>query len=303
VAIEEAGLALLVIADLGSAKKLTPSAAVKRIRVMRRVINDLLPHIVLIVFCSIILVPLLWLLRVALTNKLQAYQIPPEWSIPHIRNFVEIFTVHPFSDYFLNSVTVAIGSTLVALPLAALMAYSFARHNTGGLPLRLVTLSSQMLPPVILVLPLFNLFLKTSLLNTLPGLIIAHVTISLPFLAWLLVSFFEGDIILLEQAARIDGATRLQAILHVTLPVAAPGMLAAGLLSFILSWNEFLFALILGGAQASTLPVGLSSFQTHRGVEIALLSAAAICAVLPVFFLLPFMRRHLIRGLSLGALK
>ncbi|MGD2012953.1 MAG: carbohydrate ABC transporter permease [Desulfobacterales bacterium] len=289
--------------QLGSAIKLIPSVAVKRILVMRRVINALLPHIVLIVFCSIILVPLLWLLRVALTNKLQAYQIPPEWSIPHIRNFVEIFTVHPFSDYFLNSVTVAIGSTLVALPLAALMAYSFARYNTGGLSLRLVTLSSQMLPPVILVLPLFNLFLKTSLLNTLPGLIIAHVTISLPFLAWLLVSFFEGDIVLLEQAARIDGATRLQAILHVTLPVAAPGMLAAGLLSFILSWNEFLFALILGGAQASTLPVGLSSFQTHRGVEIALLSAAAICAVLPVFFLLPFMRRHLIRGLSLGALK
>jgi multiple sugar transport system permease protein len=80
-------------------------------------------------------------------------------------------------------------------------------------------------------------------------------------------------------------------------------MLAAGLLSFILSWNEFLFALILGGTRASTLPVGLSSFQTHRGVEIALLSAAAICAILPVFFLLPFMRRHLIRGLSLGALK
>jgi multiple sugar transport system permease protein len=270
---------------------------------MRRVVSALLPHTVLIVFSSIILVPLLWLLRVALTNKLQAYQIPPEWSVPHIRNFVEIFTVHPFSDYFLNSVTVAIGTTLVALPLAALMAYSFARYNTGGLPLRLFTLSSQMLPPVILVLPLFSLFLKTSLLNTLPGLITAHVTISLPFLAWLLVSFFEGDIVLLEQAARIDGATRLQAILHVTLPVAAPGMLAAGLLSFILSWNEFLFALILGGSRASTLPVGLSSFQTHRGVEIALLSAAAICAILPVFFLLPFMRRLLIRGLSLGALK
>jgi multiple sugar transport system permease protein len=282
---------------------LVPPVAVKGIRVMRRVVSALLPHTVLIIFSSIILVPLLWLLRVALTNKLQAYQIPPEWTAPNIRNFVEIFTAYPFSDYFLNSVIVAFGTTLVALPLAALMAYSFARYNTGGLPLRLFTLSSQMLPPVILVLPLFNLFLKTALLNTLPGLIAAHVTISLPFLAWLLVSFFEGDIVLLEQAARIDGATRLQAILHVTLPVAAPGMLAAGLLAFILSWNEFLFALILGGTQASTLPVGLSSFQTHRGVEIALLSAAAICAILPVFFLLPFMRRHLIRGLSLGALK
>ena len=270
---------------------------------MRRIGNALLPHAVLIMFSCVILAPLLWLLRVALTNKLQAYQIPPEWSVPNINNFVEIFTVHSFSDFFFNSAIVAIGSTCVALPLAALMAYSFARYNTGGLSLRLFTLSSQMLPPVILVLPLFNLFLKVSLISTLPGLIIAHVTISLPFLAWLLVSFFEGDIVLLEQAARIDGATRLQAMLYVTLPIAAPGLLAAGLLSFILSWNEFLFSLILGGHLTTTLPVGLSSFQTHRGVEIALLSAAAICAILPVFFLLPFMRRHLIRGLSLGALK
>ncbi len=142
---------------------------------MRRVVSALLPHTVLIVFSSIILVPLLWLLRVALTNKLQAYQIPPEWSAPHIRNFVEIFTVHPFSDYFLNSVAVAFGTTLVALPLAALMAYSFARYNTGGLPLRLFTLSSQMLPPVILVLPLFNLFIKTSLLNTLPVYLLPYL--------------------------------------------------------------------------------------------------------------------------------
>ena len=134
-------------------------------------------------------------------------------------------------------------------------------------------------------------------------MIAAHITISLPFLAWLLVAFFEGNIALLEQAARVDGATRIQAFLRITLPLAAPGMLAAGLLSFILSWNEFLFALILSGPQTNTLPVGLSSFQTHRGVEIALLSAAAICAILPIFVLLPFIRKHLIKGLSLGALK
>ena len=230
-------------------------------------------------------------------------RLPPEWGPPNFNNFVAIFTDYPFAGYFLNSVTVAIGTTLVALPLAAMMAYSFARFNTGGMPLRLFILSSQMLPPVILVLPLFSLFLKTAMLNTLQGMIAAHITISLPFLAWLLVAFFEGNIALLEQAARVDGATRIQAFLRITLPLAAPGMLAAGLLSFILSWNEFLFALILSGPQTNTLPVGLSSFQTHRGVEIALLSAAAICAILPIFVLLPFIRKHLIKGLSLGALK
>ena len=276
---------------------------------MRAFGRSWLPHIVLVVFSAAIFLPLLWLLRVALTNKLAAYQIPPQWSELNLNNFVEIFTDYPFLLYFRNSVVVAFGATLVALPLAAAMAYAFARFNTGRLPLRLFVLSSQMLPPVILVLPLFAFYFVMNsqfgipLTNTLPGLIIAHVTISLPFLAWLLVAFFEGDVVTLEQAARIDGATRFQAFVKITLPVAAPGMLAAGLLSFILSWNEFLFVLILGGPDTNTLPVGLSAFQTHRGVEIAALSAAAICAILPVFILLPFMRRYLIKGLSLGALK
>ena len=269
----------------------------------RTALRRLLPHAVLVTFSAVIVLPLLWLLRVALTDKQTAYKIPPEWAALDLGNFIEIFSGYPFFNYFTNSVAVALGSTIVALPLAAAMAYAFARHNTGGLPLRLFVLSSQMLPPVILVLPLFALFLKASLLNTLPGLIAAHITISLPFLAWLLVSFFEGDLKTLEQAARIDGATRFQAFLRITLPVAAPGLLAAGLLAFILSWNEFLLALILSGPQTNTLPVGLSSFQSHRGVEIALLAAASICAILPVFILLPFMRRYLIKGLSLGALK
>jgi len=269
----------------------------------KRIASWLLPHGVLVVFSATILLPLLWLLRVALTDKVTAYKIPPEWTEPNLVNFVEIFTGYPFFNYFLNSLTVAFGATLFALPLATAMAYAFSRYNTGGLPLRLFVLSSQMLPPVILVLPLFTLFLKASMLNTLPGLIIAHMTIGLPFLAWLLVAFFEGEVALLEQAARVDGATRFQAFLRITLPVTAPGLLAAGLLAFILSWNEFLFALILSGPQTNTLPVGLSSFQTHRGVDIALLSAATVCAILPVFLLLPFMRRYLIKGLSLGALK
>jgi multiple sugar transport system permease protein len=265
--------------------------------------TGLLAHGVAALFCGVILLPLLWLLRVALTDKLTAYRLPPEWVTPRLDNFVAIFVEYPFVTYLVNSVVVALGSTAIALPLAAAMAYAFARYDTGGLPLRLFVLSSQMLPPVILVLPLFALFLSVKLLNTWSGLIVAHLTISIPFLAWLLVAFFQGDVRLLEQAARVDGASRLQAFLRVTVPVTAPGLLAAGLLAFILSWNEFLFALILSGPQTNTLPVGVSAFQTQRGVEIALLSAGTVVAVLPVFALLPFMRRYLIKGLSLGALK
>jgi multiple sugar transport system permease protein len=129
------------------------------------------------------------------------------------------------------------------------------------------------------------------------------VALNLPFLAWMLVAFFEGDAVQLEEAARVEGASRLRAFLEVSLPLAAPGLLAAGLLAFVLSWNEFLLALVLSGKATATLPVGLSSLETHRGVEIAPLAAATLVACLPVVALLPLLRRYLIKGLSLGALK
>ena len=285
----------------------SPAAAVaaagSSLRPPGRTLRALIPHVVLILFSAAILLPLLWVLRVSLTNKLTAYRIPPEWTTPHLDNYVEIFTAYPFATWFLNSVVVALASTAIALPLAVAMAYAFARFDTGGVALRLGVLASQMLPPVILVLPLFALFLTAQLLNTRAALVIAHLAINLPFLAWMLVAFFEGEARQLEEAARVEGATRFQAFTRIAGPVAAPGILAAGLLGFILSWNEFLFALILSGKQTQTLPVGLSALETHRGVEIALLAAATLLAVLPVFLLLPFLRKYLIKGLSLGALK
>jgi multiple sugar transport system permease protein len=270
---------------------------------LRRWVAIATPHLILILFSAIILLPLLWVLRVSLTDKLTAYRIPPQWTTPTLANYVEIFTAYPFATWFLNSVIVALGSTAIALPFAVALAYAFARFDTGGRPLRLGVLAGQMLPPVILVLPLFALFLGARLLNTRLGLIVAHLTFNLPFLAWMLIAFFEGEVRQLEEAARIEGASRFQAFLLIAVPVAAPGILAAGLLGFILSWNEFLFALILSGRATQTLPVGLSTLETHRGVEIALLAAATLFAVLPVFVLLPFLRKYLIKGLSLGALK
>jgi len=271
--------------------------------VVARTVSAIVPHAILAAFCAVIVLPLLWVARVALTDKVTAYRLPPEWVALRLDNFIEIFDRLNFARYFVNSVVAALGSTAISLPLATAMAYAFARFATGGLSLRLFVLASQMLPPVILVLPMYTLFQGAGLLNSWTGLIIAHLTFNIPFLAWLLVAFFQGDVEQLEQAARVDGATRFQAFFRIAVPVAAPGLLAAGLLAFILSWNEFLFALILTGKATNTLPVGLSSFQTQRGVEIALLAAGTLVSIVPVLVLLPFMRRYLIKGLSLGALK
>jgi multiple sugar transport system permease protein len=268
-----------------------------------RVVSAIAPHAILIAFSAAILLPLLWLARVALTDKATAYRLPPEWVELRLDNFIEIFNRFDFARAFLNSTIAALGSTAISLPLATAMAYAFARVATGGMPLRLSVLASQMLPPVILVLPMYALFQAAGLINSWTGLVIAHLTINIPFLAWMLVAFFQGEAEQLEQAARVDGATRFQAFWRIAVPVAVPGLLAAGLLAFILSWNEFLFALILTGKATNTLPVRLASFQTQRGVEIALVAAGALVAIVPVLVLLPFMRRYLIKGLSLGALK
>jgi multiple sugar transport system permease protein len=270
---------------------------------MKGIAARVLPHIILCAFSLMILMPLLWILRVSFTDRLTAYKIPPEIGTVGLMNYVEIFARYPFTGWFLNSLIIALGATAIALPLATALAYAFARFNTGGTFLRLGVLASQMLPPIILVLPLFGMFLFAGLMQSHVGLIIAHLTISLPFLSWMLVSFFEGDVARLEEAARVDGATRWQAFRYIAVPVAAPGILAAGLLGFILSWNEFLFALVLSGPSSQTLPVGLAALETHAGVEIAPLAAATVVSLVPVFALLPFLRKHLIKGLSLGALK
>lgn len=270
---------------------------------MQRFSRSILPHVILVLFSLAILLPLLWILRVSFTDKLTAYKIPPEIGTLGFMNYVDIFSRFPFVTWFTNSFLIALAATAVSLPLATAMAYAFARFNTGGVALRLGVLASQMLPPIILVLPLFGMFLLAGLMQSRMALVISHLTIALPFLSWMLVSFFEGDVARLEEAARVDGASRWQAFRYIAIPVAAPGILAAGLLGFILSWNEFLFALVLSGPQTQTLPVGLAGLETHAGVEIAPLAAATVVSLLPVFVLLPFLRKHLIKGLSLGALK
>lgn len=270
---------------------------------MLKWLKVIIPHAILATFSLAILLPLIWIVRVSLTDKLTAYKIPPELGVIGLMNYREIFERYPFVSWFANSLIIALLATIISLPLATAMAYAFARFNTGGATLRLGVLASQMLPPIILVLPLFSVFLLAGLTQSRMALVIAHLTIALPFLAWILVSFFEGDVARLEEAARVDGASRWQAFRLIALPVAAPGILAAGLLGFILSWNEFLFALVLSGPGTQTLPVGLASLETHAGVEIAPLAAATVVSLLPVFALLPFLRKHLIKGLSLGALK
>ena len=265
---------------------------------------NIVAHVVLTIFSLIILLPILWTVRTSFAPEGIAYQIPPPLLFtPTLSNYSRILVENNFALYFRNSFVVALSSTLISVPIASFAGYAFARYKTGGNKLRFLLVSNQMLPPVVLMIPLFIIFMKLHLVNTISGLIVSYLAFNLPFLILILIGSFEGIPKELEEAALIDGASRVTAFLRVIFPIAAPGVMAAAVFSFILCWNEFLFALVLTGANSATIPVGLAALQTQRGVLIGKVGAGVVMAVAPVVILGFLIQKYLVKGLSFGAIK
>lgn len=271
---------------------------------VKRNLSLVLSYIVLTIAALGILLPILWVVRTSLANRLIAYKIPPVWIFtPTFDNYLTIFDKYPFQDYLWNSLVISATSSIVALIIGSLAAYSIARFRTGDPLLRLSMLSTQMLPPIALIIPIFLIMNVIKLWDTIPGLILAYLSINLPYTVWILISFFQGIPVEIEEAAMIDGCSRVQALWRVIFPVALPGLLSAGVFNFILNWNEFLFALVLTGRNTRTLPVAISSLWTQQGVNIGAVSAATVVTILPVILLTFVIQKSLVRNLTFGSIK
>lgn len=259
-------------------------------------------HVGLVLVSLVILAPPLWALRVSLLPETQSYStaLMPGFTLD---NYVGLFETTRFGRAYVNSLIVALGSVVLALPFAAATGYAFARFRSGGALARFVVLATQMLPAVALVLPAFAILRGVGLTNSLTGLTLVYAALNLPFLTWILMGFFEGVPVDMEWAAQTDGATAWGAFWRITLPLAAPGLAAAGVLGFILSWNEFLFALVLSGPQTATVPVALAALQTSNGVQIAKVAAGVTLAILPLVIASRFIQRFIIQGLTFGGVK
>lgn len=258
-------------------------------------------HLGLVFVSLAVLLPLLWVLRVSLIPPQLSYSTDlfPAFST---ENYSTLLSGRFGQSYF-NSIVVSLGSVVLALPFAAMTGYAFARFSTGGRFARFLMLATQMLPPVALVLPSFTLLRGLALTNSLTGLTIVYAAINLPFLTWILMSFFKAIPVDLEWAAMTDGATAWGAFWRIVLPVSLPGIAAAGVLGFILSWNEFLFALVFSGPSTQTIPVALASLQTSNGVQIGNVAAGVILAVLPLVVASRFIQRFIVEGLTYGSVK
>ena len=261
-------------------------------------------YIVIILASLMVILPLVWIFLTSIKTRVQSYQIPPIWVFtPSLENYAALLVKYPFPRYFLNSTIISLTVTILALFLGSLAAYSISRFNTGGNFLKMWVLNSYTMPPIAILIPFFLIIQFFRLFDTYPALILANLAFLLPFVIWMLIGFFDGVPKDMEEAARVDGATMWQALWRVTFPIAAPGITAAGILSFLFTWNEFLFALILTGNDTRTLPVAVANFKTQYGIEMGELSAATMVMIIPVIILAFSIRGYLVKGLSLGAVK
>ncbi len=261
-------------------------------------------YVVLILFSLMIALPVLWTLRTSFVNEVDAYAMPPR-LFPSFTfdNYRELFGNDGFGDFLINSLIISLASTALAVPIASLGGYAFARYKAGGNILRFTVLATQMLPGVVLILPLFIVMSRLHLSDTYLGMTIAYLAFNLPFLIWIMTGFFASIPKDLDDAAAMDGLTPVQSFFRIILPIALPGIMATAVLSFIFSWNEFLFAIVLSGRTTMPIPVRLAAMKTRQGIQIAKLSAGTIIAIMPMVFISGFVKRYLISGLSLGAIK
>jgi ABC-type glycerol-3-phosphate transport system permease component len=201
--------------------------------------------------------------------------------------------------------SLVVGLATVALSLVAgtMAAYAISRWRAGGSVTRFGILLSELLPPAVLVVPLFLLAFRFGLRDTPVAVIAAHLTFVLPVVTWFMIGFLDAVPVELEEQAMVDGYGRFQAFRRVVLPQVLPGLGAAAIFAFVLSWNDLFYALILAGGNAKTLPVAIAGFNTFRGVELGAMSAAILVSVVPVLVASFFVQRRLIRGISAGGLK
>jgi multiple sugar transport system permease protein len=263
---------------------------------------------VMLVLLFITLMPLYWVIITSVKPDAEVLSkdirlLPSRFTLDHYRR---VFESRDLTLFLKNSIIAAVGSTMLSVSTASLAAYAFARFKYPGNlanSVRMWILSTRFVPPFAIVLPLFLLFRDYNLLDTRQGLIIAHTLFSLPFVLWLLQSSFEELPYEIEEAALIDGCSRLTAFLYVVIPLATPAIAASAIFAMVLSWNEFLFALLFTYSKATTLPVLVSQFLTDRSLQWGEIAASSTVAIVPVLIFMLFAQRYLVRGLTMGAVK
>lgn len=261
--------------------------------------------IILAIFIFWWLFPVYWMISSALKVDVSMFTLPPTWFFkPDLSNFRHLFATKGFPSYVVNSLIAALSSTAIAVFLGSLAGYGLARgkiRRKNDLAFWMIT--TRMAPIVGVMLPLYILFGKFRLVGTLQALILAYTTFNLPFAVWLMRGFFLEIPRDVEEAALVDGCTKLQCFFRIALPLAKPGLVAMAALCFMFAWNDYAFAVVFTSGKTQTLPVACQRLMTEYGIVWGQVMTTGIILVMPVLFLGVFIRKYLVRGLTMGAIR
>jgi multiple sugar transport system permease protein len=262
--------------------------------------------LLLLLFVGIILIPILYIASTSLKQPIEirlSGALLPTGEITNV-NWIRAFRNVPLVTYLMNSTIVALGSTLLVLLIAVPTTYSIIRFRTGGWFLPAWILGTYVMPPIVVSIPIFAMVKMVNLQDQLMGLMLIHTMANLPIAVWLIDSYVRTIPKELEYAAWIDGYSKWETLLRVVVPLVKPGIVAAGVITMILSWNEFLFALILTySARSNTFPIGISRYVGEHGLQFGEMSAAALAGIIPIYILVFFFSRSLVEGLTRGGVK
>jgi multiple sugar transport system permease protein len=262
-----------------------------------------------------IYLPIFWLVISSISTRAELLATPPHWipTHPTLKNYIDIFTpgsttsevARTFKITLLNSLMVASTVTIISLVVGSLAAYALARIK---FPFRkgvlMTILGTRMIPEISMVIPLYILASKIQILNTPYVLMATYLAFSLPFAIWLLTSFFQTIPVEMEEAARMDGCSRLRSLIQIVLPVSTPGLVSTAVFVFLLAWDEFFFSLIFTSTiAAKTVPVAIAEFTGRYAVDITAMMAGGVLAAIPPVILSLIFQRYIVSGLTAGAVK
>ena len=268
-------------------------------------IRKALLFVLAVVLMLIAIIPVIWFVLVSFQPKdvAQAGGLTFHFQ-PTLENYINVFSKMNYLKFIKNSLIVCGCSTLLVVLLASLTSYALTRRKTEFTnSLSWWILSNKMFPPIAIVIPIYLVMSKIHLLDTYVGLILVYLAANLPYAVWMLISFFDDIPISLDEAGRIDGCTNLQILQKVVFPLAGPGVLSTGIFVFVLTWSEFLMALLLTGTNTKTLPVTIAAFITDRGIEWGSMAAAGTALIIPLAIMFYSIQKYLVRGLAFGAVK
>jgi multiple sugar transport system permease protein len=273
-------------------------------RAARKYRSLALRYIAATILTILFLFPIYWLFMISFKTPDEIYSVPPTWVPAHFqfKNYAVLFQDGDVMAVW-NSFVVAGTSTLIAMLLGTLCAYSLARSKSGGAALANWIVSQRMIPPIAVVFPIFLLYVWLHWVDTYGGVILLYTAFNLPYVIWMMRGYIMDIPIELEESALVDGCTQWQVLWRVAFPMARTGLFATAIFTFVFAWNDFIFALVLTRTEVTTYTVQVTHYFGGQSNFWAKISAMSVLGTLPIFIVVAAMQRYLVRGISLGAVK